>query len=166
METKERTLSSIHTVEELHNGLLEEVPNTSGVYFVFMPADFELIILPKNVGFEFTSKRKPSSYGMAELEVKAAHYGKFGHYKSHLLYIGKAKDLHRRIEQYIGYRYNIPNLFPHDGGRAIWQIKNSEKLIVQYMECLEGEDCRKVEHALLETYKKRYGAYPFANWKA
>ena len=63
METKERTLSSIHTVEELHKGLLEEVPNTSGVYFVFMPADFELIILPKNVGFEFTSKRKPSSYG-------------------------------------------------------------------------------------------------------
>ena len=47
METKERTLSSIHTVEELHKGLLEEVPNTSGVYFVFMPADFELIICLK-----------------------------------------------------------------------------------------------------------------------
>ena len=166
MKTKERTLSAIHTVEELHNGMLSEIPNTSGVYFVFMPANFELIILPKTTGFELTSKRKPASYEIGELEVKAKHYGQFGRYTSHLLYIGKANNLPRRIEQYVGYRYSVPNLFPHDGGRAIWQLRNSEKLIVRYIECLEGEDCRKVEHALLETYKNKYGVYPFANWKA
>lgn len=165
METKGRILSIIHTVEELHNGALSEIPNTSGVYFIFMPENFKLVVLPKTEGFELTSKRKPSSYGIEELKVKAAHYGKFRHYTSRLLYIGKAKDLQRRIEQYIGYRYNVPNLFPHDGGRAIWQIRDSEKLIVRYMECLEGEDCRKIEHVLLEAYKKKYGAYPFANWK-
>ena len=143
-------------MKELHDGALNEIPETSGVYFVFMPSNFGLVILQKNVGFEFTSKRKPSSYRIEELEAKAEHYGKFGNYTSHLLYVGKAKNLHRRIEQYVGYRYRIQNLFPHDGGRAIWQIENSEKLIVRYMECLEGEDCRKIE---------QYESYPFANWK-
>lgn len=165
MEAGGRILSRLYTVKELHDGALNEIPETSGVYFVFMPSNFELVILQKNVGFEFTSKRKSSSYRIEELEAKAEHYGKFGNYTSHLLYVGKAKNLHRRIEQYVGYRYRIQNLFPHDGGRAIWQIENSEKLIVRYMECLEGEDCRKIEQNLLQTYKKQYEAYPFANWK-
>ena len=144
----DRKMSHMYTFEELHNGALDEIPSTSGVYFVIMPEHFKLILKSETDGF------------------KIKHYGGEEKYNNHILYIGKAKDLHRRIEQYVGYRYNVPNLFPHDGGRAIWQLENNEKLLVRYLECKEGEDCRDMEHKLLCRYKEQYGAYPFANWKS
>ena len=154
------------TFEELHNGALDKIPSSSGVYFVVMPKGFELKIKSETDGFKLTSKGKSSKYDVKCLEKKAFHYGTYGNYSNGILYIGKAKDLRRRIEQYVGYRYDTLNLFPHDGGRAIWQLENNEKLIVKYQECKLDQDCRELEHALLVKYKEMYGAYPFANWKA
>ena len=42
MEAGGRILSRLYTVKELHDGALNEIPETSGVYFVFMPSNFEL----------------------------------------------------------------------------------------------------------------------------
>lgn len=165
MKTKDRILSKMYTFEELHNGAISEIPATSGVYFVLMPENYKIRIKEETDGFKLTSKGKPSAYSVEKLEKKAKHYGDKNPYSSNILYIGKAKDLHRRIEQYVGYRYNGSNLFPHDGGRAIWQLGNNEKLIVRYLECQENEDCREMEHNLLFNYKKKHGAYPFANWQ-
>jgi len=155
----------MYTFEELHNGAIEQIPKVSGVYFVIIPKDFCLRIKEKTDGFEMTSKGTPSSYPIKRLNPKIEHYGMNYPYKSNILYIGKAKDLQRRIEQYVGYRYKDPNLFPHDGGRALWQLENNEKLLVRYLVCKEEEDCREMENQLLCTYKTKYGAYPFANWK-
>lgn len=163
---KQRTMSKLYSVEELHNGAITEIPHTSGVYFVFMPENFVINIKEKTEGFPLTSKGKPSSYPVQKLLKKAEQYSKPVDPKSHPLYIGKAKDLYRRIEQYIAYRYHSPNLFPHDGGRAIWQLDKSERLLFRYVECHEGEDCRELERQLLCEYKERHGEYPFANWKA
>lgn len=165
MKTKDRILSKMYTFEELHNGAISEIPATSGVYFVLMPENYKIRIKEETDGFKLTSKGKPSAYAVEKLEKKAKHYGDKNPYSSNILYIGKAKDLHRRIEQYVGYRYNGSNLFPHDGGRAIWQLGNNEKLIVRYLECQANEDCREMEHNLLSNYKKKHGAYPFANWQ-
>ena len=154
------------TFEELHNGALEQVPSASGVYFVLIPENFKLVVKPDTDGFKLTSKGVSSQFDVRKLENKLVHYGKYGEYNSNILYIGKAKDLHRRIEQYVGYRYNVPNLFPHDGGRAIWQLENNELLLVKWQECIIGQDCRGLEHNLLCKYKKKYGEYPFANWKS
>lgn len=162
----DRKMSHMYTFEELHNGALDKIPSTSGVYFVIMPEHFKLILKSETDGFKLTSKGNESSFSIDQLKKKIKHYGGEEKYNNHILYIGKAKDLHRRIEQYVGYRYNVPNLFPHDGGRAIWQLENNEKLLVRYLECKEGEDCRDMEHKLLCRYKEQYGAYPFANWKS
>ena len=118
MKTKDRILSKMYTFEELHNGAISEIPATSGVYFVLMPENYRIRIKEETDGFKLTSKGKPSAYSVEKLEKKAKHYGDKDSYSSNILYIGKAKDLHRRIEQYVGYRYNGSNLFPHDGGRC------------------------------------------------
>ncbi len=151
-----------YTFKELHAGALENIPKTSGVYFVLAPKDFILSVKAETDGFKLTSKGEPSEFAVEKLAKKLLHYGK-PPYSNNIIYIGKAKDLHRRIEQYVGYRYNVPNLFPHDGGRAIWQLENNENLIVRYK---EYEDCREIEHELLCKYKEKYGAYPYANWKS
>ncbi len=164
--TKDRKLSQEYTFEELHKGALSEIPTTSGVYFVLMPENYKIAIKEETDGFQLTSKGKTSAYAVEELMKKANHYGNSIPYSSNILYIGKARDLQRRIEQYVGYRYRDLNLFPHDGGRAIWQLENNEKLIIRYLECKENENCRNLEHSLLCTYKEKHGAYPFANWKA
>lgn len=161
----ERTFSKMYTFEELYNGAIKQIPNTSGVYFVIIPVNYEIRIKEKTDGFELTSKGKSSSYPIEKLQKKAEHYGEKYPYTSNILYIGKARDLQRRIEQYVGYRYNGPNLFPHDGGRAIWQLENNEKLLLRYMECKEDEDCEVIEKQLICTYKERHGAYPFANMR-
>lgn len=161
----DRTLSNMYTFEELHNGAIEQIPKVSGVYFVIIPKDFTLVLKEETDGFELTSKGKTSSYPLDKLRPKVEHYGTGYPYKSNILYIGKAKDLQRRIEQYVGFRYRDPNLLPHNGGRALWQLENNEKLLVRYLECKEGEDCREMEKLLLCTYKTKHGAYPFANRK-
>lgn len=155
-----------YTFEELHNGALDNIPSTSGVYYVLVPDNFVLRVKEDTDGFKLTSKGEPSTFDVEKLSRKLLHYGKSLPYRSNVVYIGKAKDLHRRIEQYVGYRYNIPNLFPHDGGRAIWQLENNEKLIVRIQECKEDEDCRDLEHKLLCEYKNKHASYPFANWKS
>lgn len=151
-----------YTFKELHDGALENIPKTSGVYFVLAPENFILSVKAETDGFKLTSKGEPSTFDVERLEEKLLHYGK-PPYNNNIIYIGKAKDLHRRIEQYVGYRYNVPNLFPHDGGRAVWQLENNEILLVRYQEC---DDCREREHELLCDYKEKYGAYPYANWKS
>lgn len=164
--TDERRMSNLYTFEELFEGAIDKIPSSSGVYFVLMPEKFNLVIKAESDGYKLTSKGTSSSFSVDKLKEKTKHYGNLTKPNNHILYIGKAKDLHRRIEQYVGYRYNIPNLFPHDGGRAIWQLENNEKLLIRYMECKNGEDCRDMEHKLLCAYKEKYGAYPFANWKS
>lgn len=162
--TQDRQLSNMYTFEQLHQGALEELPTTSGVYFVLMPKDFKIVLKEETDGFKLTSKGKPSAYPIEELIKKANHYGIEPPYSSNILYIGKARDLKRRIEQYVGYRYDAQNLFPHDSGRAIWQLENNEKLLVRYLECTENEECKEMEHNLLINYKAKHGMYPFANW--
>ncbi len=166
MENNTLMMSDLYTFEELHNGALDMIPKTSGVYFVIIPEHFKIVIKEETDGYKLTSKGNPSSYPVEQLQRKALHYGIEAPYNSHILYIGKAKDLHRRIEQYVGYRYDVVNLFPHDGGRAIWQLENNEKLMIRYIECKEKMDCRELEHKLLCKYKDKYGAYPFANRKS
>ncbi len=154
-----------YTFKQLHEGALESIPRKSGVYFVLVPEGFILSVKAETDGFKLTSKGEPSEFRVERLEKKLVHYGDYP-YSNKIVYIGKAKDLHRRIEQYVGYRYNVPNLFPHDGGRAIWQLKNNEELLVRYQECNVGEDCRKLEKRLICEYKEKYGAFPFANWRS
>lgn len=158
--------SNTYTVEELHNGAIENIPSESGLYFVLMPKGFDLTVKDVTDGRKTTSRGKVSSYPVEDLRKRLLHYGDENEKRnSQILYIGQSVNLHDRIEQYIGFRYDVPDIGPHDGGRSIWQLENSEQLLFCYYVCRPGEDSEEMERKLILLYKARHGCYPFANRK-
>lgn len=83
-----------------------------------------------------------------------------------VVYIGKAgKDgsqatLHSRLCQYFGFGRG--GNIGHWGGRFIWQLKDSQDLIVCWKE-LASEDPRTLEAALIKEFIQKYNKRPFAN---
>jgi hypothetical protein len=84
--------------------------------------------------------------------------------QSIVIYIGKAgtsdqgiATLHSRLRTYL-------RLSPkHSGGRAIWQLKDAQELLVCWK--ATGVNSPKAyETELLAQFKARYGSYPLANW--
>ena len=155
-----RLLSKLYTIKDLRNGSIKEIPKTSGVYFILMPLDFPLHINSETDGSKLTSKGDPSVYPIEKLLKKVKHYEMEEPLKSHLLYIGSSNNIKRRINQYINPYSN------HSGGRDIWQLENSEDLLVSYIECSTEKESEELEHRLLISYKNIYGTYPFANWRS
>jgi len=77
------------------------------------------------------------------------------------LYIGKAKNLFRRICQLVEYAYGESEV--HRGGRALWQMENWEdELYIEIIPCENPED---EEKRLLVNFKEEFGDYPLANWR-
>ena len=121
--------------EELYNGKLKLIPPKSGVYLVIMPSNFKLQINETTEGREIF-KGKNMLYSMEDLNRKAEHYN-LPERGGNILYIGKAKNLHNRIKQYVAWGYfnkNNTKSSPHAGGRAIWQLNNNKKLLLRCFE--------------------------------
>lgn len=85
-----------------------------------------------------------------------------------VIYIGKAggleskATLQSRLKQYIKFGQGRP--VGHWGGRLIWQIENSENLIVTW-KTLISEEPREYEIKLIASFFDKYGKRPFANLK-
>jgi hypothetical protein len=77
---------------------------------------------------------------------------------STVIYIGKADVLERRIRQYLAFGAGLP--VGHWGGRLIWQLADSEKLLIGW--AAHAEPIRR-EAALLDRFVDEYGSLPFAN---
>lgn len=58
-------------------------------------------------------------------------------------------------------RYGYKEAENHRGGRAIWQIENSEELLLGYRSC---ENPEAKEREMLKEYYEKYGTFPVANW--
>ena len=136
---------SAHTFEELmKNPLL--IPKEEGIYLVMKNNDFKFELI------------KDKYY---DDEVLTNKYEKSKN--NDLLYIGKAngkKGLYQRIQQYIKYGRGIGST--HKGGRAIFQLKNWQNLLVLYA---PFTGCEKLEKDMLKEFKKEYGTYPLANFR-
>jgi hypothetical protein len=85
-----------------------------------------------------------------------------------VLYIGKTggekvdSTLQSRVKQYL--KFGQGKAVSHPGGRYIWQIKNSEDLVICWKP-LEKEDPEAIESELLSQFLTKYGTVPFANHK-
>jgi len=85
-----------------------------------------------------------------------------------VVYIGKAggeesgATLQSRLGQY--FRFGQGKNVGHYGGRLIWQLKNSENLVVCWKE-LPDEDPRTVESLLIREFVSQFSKRPFANLK-
>lgn len=134
-----------------------EIPPTPGIYVVLRQSLGTGAFLLVSIGGHF--KGKDPSVSIAELQENWVA-------DAHVLYIGKAggsasaATLASRIRQYIEFGKGKP--IGHWGGRYIWQLADSDSLLVAWKE-LSRDEPRAVEQSLIEGFELRYGRMPFAN---
>lgn len=70
------------------------------------------------------------------------------------------QTLRKRLKQYIDF--GAGKRAGHRGGRYVWQLADARELTICWRP-IEAGDPRDAEHALIQAFKHRYGARPFAN---
>ncbi len=155
-EIKKAGFTGFRKMSELFSDA-SSVPDIRGVYFVLRIAESKPEFLPVGTGGYF-KRKKPN----ISLEVLKANWVE----NVKVVYIGKAggsdgsATLKSRLKQYLcfGQGKNIG----HYGGRLIWQLKNSNELVVCWKP-LPTEEPRAVEAYLIREFALKYKQRPFAN---
>lgn len=140
------------TVKQMNNGGLSSVTESQGVYMILYlnPTGEMLNFLPVGTGGLF--KGEDPNVSIAELQNNWVE-------GTPVVYIGKATSIKKRLSQYM--RFGQGKDVGHKGGRYIWQIPNSENLVVCWKPT--QEDSRKVEAELIQQFVAEFGKRPFAN---
>lgn len=144
--------SGFVTFRELLDGRISTAPSAPGVYVVIRTASERPTYRGTSVGGWF--KGRDPSVAAAILEAKWVD-------ECGVLYIGKADVLQRRLREYA--RFGAGERVGHWGGRYIWQLADSDDLIVAWRRAPEGATARQVETELLQQFRVAYGRLPFAN---
>ena len=153
-------LDKMTTVENL-KASCGFIPALPGVYVVLGNYSDIPEFLEKGTGPEFHVKSgvaQAMNYPVEELERKWVD-------DTWIVYIGKTdSSLRKRISDYI--KFGVGMDVAHRGGRAIWQLPDSDKLIIGW-KVIEGPGkAAQAEAELLNEFKKRHhNQLPFANWR-
>lgn len=146
------TKAPVVTFKELYRNDCKSVPEEPGVYWVLAPEGMP-------IRFSECDYRPEAKIYPARLLWEK--YERCVDRKT--LYIGKAegkRGLRQRLRQYMDYGQGKGKI--HAGGRAVWQIPDTEFLLLAYEVCkAPGER----EHQLLREYRELNGSYPLANWR-
>jgi len=133
------------------------VPKVKGVYLILNPNFKKAEYLQIGTGGYF--KGRNPNIMIDELKENWVD-------KSLVVYIGKAGSqtgkatLHSRLKQYFGFGQG--KNIGHWGGRLIWQLKNSNELIVCWKSLQDG-DPRLVENKIIKDFISKFSKRPFAN---
>lgn len=128
------------------------IPEAEGVYHVLRLKETEPEFLKKGSGGYH--KGKEPNVSIDELQQNWID-------AESVVYIGKAKELYKRIQQYI--KFGSGKNVGHFGGRYIWQLADSNDLVVCW-KCVN--DSRSVEAVMITDFKENHnGKRPFANLK-
>lgn len=147
---------------KVYPNLVRKIPDVKGVYAVVTLSD-TVEFLSKGTG-GFFKERDPN----VPNSVLQSNWVE----NANILYIGKAggiskngtessSTLRRRLNTYFKFGQGEP--VGHWGGRLIWQLKNSDKLLFYWRACREDENPVELEHQLIAEFKKYFGKKPFAN---
>ena len=136
-------------IRDLRASVDGDVPLGPGTYVVMLPEVFEVRFLDRNPGGRF--KGKDPTVSKSFLEAKWVP-------DTDLLYVGSSSELKKRIGTFLRFGAGCP--VAHWGGRLIWQIANSDALLVAWRQSVGH---RNDENKLLREFEARYGKLPFAN---
>lgn len=134
-----------------------DIPMHKGVYVILRDSKDDPIFLEASIGGHF--KGKDPSVSISELKANWTD--------STVIYIGRAggsesgATLKSRIIQYI--EFGKGREIGHWGGRYIWQLKDSDQLLVAWKEIPEAPE--EVETELIDQFRMEHGKRPFANLK-
>lgn len=133
------------------------IPKKQGVYLILNKAENCPGFLGVGSGGHF--KGKNPNVPIEKLEDNWIEHSK-------VIYIGKAgggnskATLQSRLLQYMKFGQGSP--VGHWGGRYIWQLRDSGKLVICWKP-LPHDEPRQVESTLIEQFVSLYGERPFAN---
>jgi hypothetical protein len=134
------------------------VPADPGVYVVLRPDNTTPLFLPVSPAGWF--KGKDPSVPIADLEKSWVP-------DASLLYVGKAnggrdgrRGLRTRLDEYRRYGAGTP--VAHRGGRYVWQLADSDDLLVGWKTTADGI-ARELERNMIAEFKAMHSKRPFAN---
>lgn len=133
------------------------IPKSIGIYYILNLKKGSPKFLKIGTGGFF--KDKNPNVNIAELEKNWVE-------NSEIVYIGKAGSfdgnatLNSRLRQYLNF--GLEKKVGHWGGRYIWQIENSQDLIVCW-KIADKIEPREMEKEHIKNYKIENGKRPFAN---
>lgn len=135
----------------------KQIPNEPGIYVVLGNYNEVPEFLEKGSGPEYHSN-KPMNYSIKKLEDKWVDH-------TLIVYIGKSDNsLKHRIETYISFGKGED--VAHRGGRAIWQLPDSDNLVIGWKKISGNCNAATAEKELLKEFKQNHNKkLPFANWR-
>jgi hypothetical protein len=141
------------TWKALRDGDLQEVASDPAAYVVYRPSSEKPMFLDIDPGGRFKGKDPTVAVQVLEASWVAA---------SRVIYIGKADVAKRRLKQFAAFGAGDP--VGHWGGRYIWQLADSDELLVAWHSISWSELAREYEKRLLARFAALHGgARPFAN---
>lgn len=138
-----------------------DVPREPGVYVVVRDADDPPRFLNDSPPGHFKGRNPTVSVDELEsLWVPDAQ----------IVYIGKAnsgsngtRGLRKRLDEF--RRFGAGQPVGHSGGRRIWQLADSNELLVGWRVTADA-DAARIETEMIAEFTARYGRLPFANMRS
>jgi len=133
------------------------LPDVQGVYMVLYFDSMAPAFLTEGTGGHFKGRNPNVPIDILESRWVQA---------TPVIYIGKAggsennATLKSRIRQYL--RFGQGRNVGHWGGRYIWQLENSEDLVICW-KSVTDEEPRELEIRLIQKFVSDFGKRPFAN---
>ncbi len=144
-----RGFAGFRPVSTLREHGLGSAPTEPGVYVVLVPEGRSVSFLDESPGGHF--KGRDPTVDRDELQAEWLP-------GASLVYVGCSGDLKKRLGQFL--RFGAGRPVGHWGGRLIWQIAESEDLLLAWK---PTTDHRGAEIEILTEFEHQYGRLPFAN---